>query len=139
MTTIACLGATPFTMITNLQRIRYAWDSAIVAHDVVGAPPVYEDVGDGEATIDIEGVIFPHAFGVDGGFTRLSAVRAARVPVPFILGTWLPLGWVIIDSLKRSDESLGPTGVGNKIDFSASLLRVGVPGLGMVSQIMRFL
>lgn len=136
---LAALGPCAFTLKTNLQAISYSWSTSFATHDVIGAGPVYEDMGDGEATIEIEGVIFTQAIGVDGGFHKMMSARAGRVPVPFMLRDLRPLGWVLIDSLKRSDSDLGLTGNGNKIDFNASLIRVGTPSGGILTSVLRLL
>jgi len=137
--TLAVLGPCSFTLKTNLQSVTYAWEAAFAAHEVIGASPVYEDMGEGESTVSIEGVIHPRAIGVDGGFSALATARAQRIPLPFLLRDLRPVGWFLISSLQRSDTVLDPTGIGMKIDFSADLLRCGTPGAGLVPSIMRLL
>jgi uncharacterized protein len=137
---MAAIGPCVFTLRTNLQSVEYQWQNAYAKHDVVGTSPVYEDMGVGESTIQISGVIYPRALGVDGGFTTLLGASKARTPLPFMLGDLTALGWVIIDGVKRTDENLDPIGVGRSIEFKASLLRTGTPGgLGIITSILRLL
>lgn len=137
---MAVLGPCAFTLKTNLQSLEYQWQNAYAAHQVIGTSPAYEDMGIGESTVQISGVIYPRALGVDGGFTTLLGASKSRTPLPFMLGDLTAMGWTIIDGIKRSDENLDPTGVGRTIEFKASLLRTDTPsGIGLISSILRLL
>jgi phage protein U len=136
---IAALGPVVFTLVTGLERIQYGQESGFAKHDVVGAAPIYEDVGEGERSIILDGCIYPEAVGTDGGYSRLEAARQSKVPLPLLLGDLTAVGWVLIDEIKRTDENLGFAGVGREIKFTVSLLRVGRPAIGSAISILRFL
>jgi phage protein U len=137
---LATIGLCTFTLKTNLQSIRYQWQNAYAKHDVIGTAPVYEDMGIGEASIEISGVIKPRSLGVDGGFTMLLGASKSRIPLPFMLADLSAMGWVIVDVVKRDDEDLDPTSIGRSIEFKASLLRTGTPsGIGVITNILRLL
>lgn len=137
---MAAIGPCVFTLRTNLQSVEYQWQNAYATHDVVGAAPAYEDMGLGESSVQISGVIYPRALGVDGGFTTLLGASKTRTPLPFMLGDLTAMGWVIVDGIKRSDENLDPIGIGRSIEFKASLLRTETPtGFGTIVNILRSL
>jgi phage protein U len=137
---LAAIGPCVFTLKTNLQGIEYEWQGGYARHDVVGSSPAYEDMGAGESSITIKGVILPHAIGTDGGFAKLQVANQSRVPMPFILGSFFPIGWVIVDTLKREDSNLDAGGTGRMITFDARLLRIGTPsGFSMIASILRLL
>jgi len=137
---LGTIGPCVFTLKTNLQSIRYQWQNAYAVHQVIGTSPVYEDMGIGESSIEISGIIKPRALGVDGGFTALLGASKARTPLPFMLSDLTAMGWVIIDEVKRDDENLDLIGIGRTIEFKASLLRTGTPrGIGIITNILRLL
>lgn len=131
------LGPVVFDLVTNIDKTGEVERSNFARHAVIGAAPVYEETGDGESTFSLSGVIHPMHFGGLGSLDKLKAARSAKVPLPLMRGDFTPLGWVIIDSLQFDASLLNHQGVGQEIRFSVNLLRVGNPGIGAASAILR--
>ena len=130
------LGPVTFDLRVNPQTTGEAVKTPYAVHEVVGAPPLYEFMGEGESTFTISGVIFPEHFG---GYTSLAALETARqghVPVPLMRGSFEPVGWVLINEIKRDDAELNDVGIGREIRFTVSLTRVGTPSSDLASTIL---
>lgn len=93
-------------------------------HQVLGASPLFENMGDGAQTRTIRGCTFPKVAGFEGGAEALlvlEAVRAAGTPMPLIRGDGAALGWHIVTSIKESGASLWADGVPQELTFEVSL------------------
>lgn len=134
---LMCLGPVVFDLITNLDQVESEAEASFALHEVVHAAPVYEAMGDNETTFTLSGTIHPEHFGVKGDLAALEAARVAQIPLPLIRGDFVPLGWVVIRKLQRSDANLNPFGVGREISFTVSLSKVGSPAMGLASSILR--
>lgn len=140
MSVQAFIGPSIFNLVTNTQKIQYSRQASLVGHDVVDAPVIYEHTGDAKGGCTIEGLIYPMSIGTNGAITGLEMVRSSGVPVPFILGNGMPMGWVYVDRIERIDEMLDDGGTGRKVMFSADLLWAGRPsGIGLVTRIISLL
>ncbi len=137
MTALMALGPVVFDLATNLTDTETEAASAFAKHDVIAGAPVYEAMGDDEASITLTGVIHPEHFGGLGSLDIIEAARAAQLPLPLMRGDFTPLGWVLIESFSHSGAFLNPRGVGREVSFTISLIRVGNPGIGMAQAIMR--
>lgn len=133
------LGPVSFDMKLNPQKLSRSSEASFAVHDVVGAAPVREDMGEGDTTYEITGVIYPHHFGGLEGLAALDAARKARIPLPYMRGTLSPVGWVVIEKLTVDEEEIGQFGVGMEINFTASLAAVETPSPGMAGSILSLL
>lgn len=125
---LAALGPVIFDLKTDLQSISSKESSSWAKHEVMGAPLVYEDTGDGESTVTLKGTIHPYHFGGLGGLAALRSARAAKMPLPLMRGDFTPLGWFVINEISRDDSDLSFEGIGKEIDYTVDLLRVDGPG-----------
>lgn len=130
------LGPVAFDLALNPQSISRSGETPFAVHDVIGAAPLREFMGDGDRTIEIAGVIHPYHFGGLAGLAALELARQAHTPLPCMLGTLVPLGWVLIEKLSSEDSDIGQFGVGTEVQFTASLVRVDTPEAGMAGAIM---
>jgi phage protein U len=131
------LGPVTFdAIVSNLTETDLEVASSFARHDVVGGEPIYEAMGGAGDSIELAGVIHPTVFGVNGAIAKLEAAKQAQLPLPLMRGTFEPLGWVVIDKLKRGDRSLSQYGYGREISFSVSLLRVGTPAASLATSII---
>jgi len=134
---LMCLGPVVFDpIISNLEETDLEIESSFAKHEVVGGDPIYEAMGGDGATIELSGVIHPEVWGVNGALAKLEAAEAAQLPLPLLRGTLEPLGWVVIQKLKRGDRTLSRFGYGREITFSVSLIRVGSPAASLASAII---
>lgn len=136
---LACLGPVVFDIVNDLQGIDDSSESSFARHDIMGSDIVYEPTGEQEGTFTLKGKLHPNFF--DGALIGLSALeqaRRAKVPLPLMGGDFVPRGWVLILSINRSDTELDAmSGVGNEVDYTVKLLKVGSPGSGMAEVILR--
>ncbi|RWC91640.1 MAG: phage tail protein [Mesorhizobium sp.] len=137
MTALMSLGPVVFDLVTNLTEHQKKGESAFAKHEVVGSAPIYETMGENEGTFTLTGVIHPAHFGGLGTLATLEAARLAAVPLPLMRGDYTPVGWVLIQGLSELSGYLDEKGVGREVQFSVELLRVGSPGVGMASSILR--
>lgn len=135
---LASLGPIVFNLKNDLQTIDQDVSSSFAKHDVMGAPPVYEDMGDDEGTVTLKGTLHPYFFGgALKGLSALEAARQAKVPLPLMRGDYVPIGWFLINKISRSDAELSPEGIGNQIEYSVELLRAGSPGASGAEAVLR--
>lgn len=137
MTALMSLGPVVFDLVANLIGTEGETASSFAKHEVVGGAPVYEAMGDDEASFTLSGVIHPEHFGGLGTLATLEAARAQQVPLPLMRGDFVPLGWVLIESLSEEHGYLDHRGVGREVQFTVTLIRVGNPGVGMAASILR--
>lgn len=137
MTALMSLGPVVFDLVTNLTAHDKKGQSAFAKHEVVGSAPVYEAMGENEGTFSLTGVIHPSHFGGLGTLATLEAARLAAIPLPLMRGDFTPLGWVLIQGINEQSGYLDDKGVGREVQFTVELLRVGSPGVGMASSILR--
>ena len=131
------LGPVVFDLAVNPQ----SWDEnaemPFAKHDVVGSPPVYEYMGDGEGGFKIEGVLNPIHFGGLGGLAALEQARVRHVPLPLMRGDYVSMGWVLIKSLTSQHSDLDAYGVGGLVTFSVGLIKTSRPGQGSITGLLR--
>ncbi|RWM29394.1 phage tail protein [Mesorhizobium sp.] len=137
MTALMSLGPVVFDLVANLTQHENKAASAFAKHEVIGTSPIYESTGDDESPFTLKGVIHPAHFGGMGTLATLEAARQAAVPLPLMRGDFTPLGWVLIQNVTQTNDYLDPQGIGREIEFTVELLRVGSPGVGMASSILR--
>lgn len=136
---LACLGPVVFDIVNDLQGIDDTSESSFARHDIMGGAVVYEPTGEEEGTFTLKGKLHPNFFdGALIGLAALEQARRAKVPLPLMGGDFVPRGWVLIQSISRSDSELDAlSGVGNEVDYTVKLLKVGTPGGGMAETILR--
>lgn len=130
------LGPVPFDLVNNLTVTDIEMSAAFAKHDIVGAPPLYEATGEDGASVTLTGVIHPEVLGVTGALARLQQAEAAQLPLPLMRGDGRPLGWHVIEKLRRADNDLNWFGVGKEIDFSVTLIRTGSPSASLAASIL---
>jgi phage protein U len=132
------LGPVVFSLKLDLQSISQKEKSSFAKHDILGSSPVYEDTGEEEGTITLKGTLMPYFLGGLSGIAALQAARLQKVPLPLMRGDGLPMGWVLIDAIDRDDTELDANeGIGNSIDYTVSLIKVGTPGIDSAESILR--
>lgn len=135
---LMALGPVLFDISLDLQSVEEVWNSAYARHDVMGAAPIYENVGEEESTITLTGELYPYHFGGLGGMAALEAARTAKIPLPLLRADGMPFGFVLISSISRTDNMLDAgQGIGNQIEYSVKLIKVGSPGLGGAEALLR--
>lgn len=134
--TLMMLGPVQFDLKLNPQSVSQKSETPFAVHEVVGAAPLREFMGEGDTTFTIEGLVFPHHFGGREGLALLELARRAHTPVPFVRGNLVPFGWVVIEQLSIEDQDIGQFGVGMEIGFTASLVAVGSPASGMAGAVL---
>ncbi|TIS37493.1 phage tail protein [Mesorhizobium sp.] len=137
MTALMSLGPVVFDLVVNLTETEGKTASAFAKHEVIGAAPVYESMGDDESTFTLTGVLHPEHFGGLGTLATLEAARTAGIPLPLMRGDFTPLGWVLIQTISQQNGFLNAQGVGREVQFTIELTRVGSPGADMASSILR--
>lgn len=102
-------------------------ETAYVAKPVLGGREPMEYVGEGSATIDVSGKLFPEKFGGLSSLEVLNLARASGTPQWLMRGDGGMMGWVVIESVKERSSFLDADGVGRVIEVDISLRRVGIP------------
>lgn len=133
---LMALGPVIFDLRVNPQSLSRDAETPYAVHEVVGAAPKREFMGEGDIKHEIAGVVFPHHFGGLEGIAALEAARVAHTPVPFMRGTLAPVGWVLIEKLSVEEDEIGPMGMGMEIRFTASLVSVDTPAAGAAGAIL---
>jgi len=131
------LGPVVFDLVTNLDETEADTKSSFARHDVIGASPVYEEMGDDESGFTLSGTVHPLHFGGLSSLDVLETARSAKIPLPLMRGDFVPLGWVIIDRVKVGASLLNHQGIGRELRFSVDLIRTGNPGVGAAGAILR--
>jgi len=132
------LGPVVFSLKLDLQSISQKEKSSFAKHDILGSSPTYEDTGEDEGTITLKGTLLPYFLGGLSGIAALQSARLQKVPLPLMRGDGLPMGWVLIDSIDRDDTELDANeGIGNTIDYTVNLIKVGIPGIDSAESILR--
>lgn len=135
---LVALGPVLFDIRLDLQQLEQVWNTGYAKHDVMGAAPTYEFVGEEEGTITLTGELHPYVFGGLNGLAAIEAARLSRIPLPLLRGDGLVMGFVIIKSITRTDTMLDARdGIGNEISYSVSLLKSDSPGLGGAETLLR--
>lgn len=131
------LGPVTFdALVSNLTETDLEVGASFARHDVIGGEPIYEAMGGDGDSIELAGTIHPEVYGVNGAIAKLEAAKQAQLPLPLMRGTFEPIGWVVIDKLKRGDRTLSSFGYGREINFSVSLIRVGTPSMSLATSII---
>ncbi|TVR06619.1 MAG: phage tail protein [Salinarimonadaceae bacterium] len=107
------------------------------SHDVLGVEPVLEDMGPGNAVLNLQITIHPEHFGGLGGLEALKIARDQMLPLPVIRGDFTPLGWFVIEDVEEDHATLNGGGVGREITVKVSLRSAGSPSAGLAPSIFR--
>lgn len=106
---------------------------SFAAHDVLGRMPPLEVVGEAAESWNIRGRLYPKRFdeiGVGSGLDELDALQAMRrsgTPQFFMRGDGVPLGWVLIETVREKSSIFAGDGVGKVIEFEVGLKRADAP------------
>lgn len=118
------LGATVFSVNGNTydkltRSASFNWSS----QTVIGRQPVYQYLGHGENTINIEGKIYPGQYGSRLELMILEQSAGLGIPMPFFSSSGLSLGAWCITSFKEVDTCFMDTGDPRSIDFTIGLVQ----------------
>ena len=102
-------------------------ETAYVAKPVLGGREPLEYVGEGPATLNVQGRLFPQRFGGLGALEVLDAARASGIPQWLMRGDGGLMGWVVIERVTERSSYLDADGVGKVIDLDIALRLVGTP------------
>jgi phage protein U len=126
----------------NVQNVDHTTGSDWAKKEIAGAAMYREWVGESDEEIVLRGRLHPHYMakqlrrinnGGDksgGGFYTLDLLDTMRrLGQSHLLmrGDGWKIGWFVLEKLSRGHSLLGPDGIGQQIDFTASFVRVPVP------------
>ncbi len=117
------LKIAPFN-VTEYSQTR---ETAFVAKPVLGGREPMEYVGEGPATVNVTGKLFPEKFGGLSSLEVLNAARASGIQQWLMRGDGGMMGWVVIERVTERSSYLDRNGVGKMIDVDIGLRRVGIP------------
>ena len=117
------LKIAPFN-VTEYSQTR---ETAFVAKPVLGGREPLEYVGEGPATVNVTGKLFPEKFGGLSSLEVLNAARASGIQQWLMRGDGGMMGWVVIERVTERSSYLDRNGVGKMIDVEIGLRRVGIP------------
>lgn len=140
MSTVARLGPVSFRVSpVSIDAWRRSGTYPHAEHDIIGASPLYEAMGDGETEFSIEGTFFPDVPQMAGGMSVMSAlegVRARGEPVYLALSNGTLLGWVVVQNVRQTHAMVGPGGVGREVGFEATLRRCDAPTTSSIFDVL---
>lgn len=111
----------------NVTEYTQTRETSFVVKPVLGGREPMEYVGEGAATLEVTGKLFPEKFGGASSLTVLNLARASGSPQWLMRGDGGLMGWVVIESVTERSSYLDANGVGRVIDVDISLRRVGAP------------
>jgi len=114
----------------NPQRTRSSALYPYASHEILGAAPLFEDMGDGERRFTISCVTFPNDDVFTGGLTAigmLEQARASGVSQLLLRGDFTLLGFYLITDIQETGETLGWDGVAGEISLEIELTRAEAP------------
>ncbi len=133
-------GAVPFNAAPlSLTDASSDGDFDFAEHKVLGAAPIYENMGEGDRQRKIKGATFPYTQSFEDGLTlldRLEVMRRNGEPQHLFRGDGRPLGWFVITKLSEAHKDLGFNGVGSQVSFDISLTQTDSPGIGGLDAII---
>lgn len=113
----------------NMHETSHEAGASFASHEVVGAMPPLEFVGEAAESWTVRGRLFPLRFsqlGVGSGTSQLGSMHAMRAGGSaqfFMRGDGVPMGWVVIESISETSTYIGADGVGKVIEFEVKLKR----------------
>ena len=111
----------------NMHEFSRKADADFAKKDIIGRPPVYEWIGDGEDVRTIRGRLFPFKLGGRGALALADAIRRSGAPQMVVRGDGSVLGWFIITSINEREENLAANGVGQLIGVDIEIKRADAP------------
>ncbi|WP_252180214.1 phage tail protein [Endozoicomonas sp. 4G] len=118
------LGATVFSVNGNTyDKLTKSTNFSWASQTVIGRQPVYQYLGHGENTINIEGKIYPGQYGSRLELMILEQSAGLGIPMPFFCSSGLSLGAWCITSFKEVDTCFMDTGDPRSIDFTIGLVQ----------------
>ncbi len=121
---LMALGPVVFDLVTNVDKTKMDKEAVFARHDVVGAAPIFEAMGEGETGRTLTGTVHPNALGTNGSLAALEAAMTQQIPLPLMLGSYRPLGWYVITDFTRDEDYLDAGGMGEEIQFTVELQKV---------------
>jgi phage protein U len=124
------VGAVQFEVAPfNMHETSHETGASFASHEVVGAMPPLEFMGEAAESWTIRGRLFPQRYsqlGVGSGLSEMAAMQAMRQSGSaqyYMRGDGVPIGWVVIESISETSTFLGTDGVGRVIEFEIKLKR----------------
>lgn len=125
---LAQLGPLQFTVHPfNMNENDHDAGASFAAHEILGRMPSLEFVGEAAETWSVRGKLFPHRLGGLDEMAALHAMRRSGTAHFFMRGDGVPMGWVVIETVREKSSYLDAAGVGRVIEFEISLKRADGP------------
>jgi len=87
----------------------------------IGAAPIYQNLGRGEETITLSGVLYPELTGGEPELNTLRAMQSTGNTEPLIDGQGFVYGLWFIESINETYSEFFADGTAKKIEFELSL------------------
>ena len=100
---------------------RWRW----AGQERIAAPVAYQYLGEGEHTMSLPGVIYPHYRGGLGQTDKLAAAAESGATYTLTTGRGAVLGLWFIESLTETHTEFERDGTAKKIEFTLTLKRFG--------------
>ena len=127
---LAQIGAVQFEVAPfNMHELAHEAGASFASHEVVGAMPPLEFVGEAAESWTVKGRLFPHRYsqlGVGSGLTEMDAMHGMRRSGGaqfYMRGDGVPMGWVVIENISETSTYIAADGVGKVIEFEVKLKR----------------
>lgn len=125
---LAQLGALQFAVAPfNTNTNDHEAGATFAAHDVIGRMPALEFMGEAAETWNVRGTLFPHKLGGLDHLEVLHGMRRSGQAQFFMRGDGVPLGWVVVETVREKSSYLDRSGVGRVIEFEIGLKRSDPP------------
>lgn len=127
---LAQLGPLSFEVVPfNMEAHDHEAGASFASHEVLGRMPALEFVGEAAESWNIRGKVYTHAFPTSGldQIDALHAMRRSGVPQFFMRGDGVPMGWVVVESVREKSSTLAESGVGKLIELEIGLKRADAP------------
>ncbi len=125
---LAQLGNVQFTVLPfNINATDHEAGASFASHEVVGAHPALEFVGEAQESWRVRGSVFPKKFGGVDELNALHAMRRTGAAQFWMRGDGVPMGWVVIERVTEKSTYLAADGTGRVIEFDVDLKRASGP------------
>lgn len=111
----------------NVHELSRKADADYAKKDILGRPPVYEWIGEGEDVRTVRGRLFPFKTGGRGALALADTIRRSGAPQMVVRGDGGVLGWFIITSVNEREEYLAANGVGQLISVEVEIKKADAP------------
>jgi phage protein U len=137
---LAQLGPLSFEVVPfGMESHDHEAGASFASHEVLGRMPPLEFVGEAAESWTVRGKLFTQAFSSSGldQINALHAMRRTGVPQFFMRGDGVPMGWVVVESIREKSSILAADGVGKVIEFEVGLKASDPPdAAGVLNSLM---